>query len=270
MPKEFSPVVLENLQISWSGFRIRRIALNQHMPRVERLSEHLHRYCQVLLYLRGNGTQHLAELAVPVQRGSVLVIPPGRAHRFEKSRSVRPICLVIDFETVEPVTWRGESVLNSRDLALVERWLVELHDQHLKPDSFLIQTATLILQILARIQSAVEGTCPERHGGPVSSSVQKAVARHGFIGLTPGLVAKQLGRTLDHLNRQLQTESGLTVGDILSRARLERSSHLLRTTGQSVSEIASAVGIDDQNYFARWFRKQSGQTPTRWRAAMRS
>ena len=38
MPKEFSPILLENLQIRWSGFRVRRVALNQHMPRVERLS----------------------------------------------------------------------------------------------------------------------------------------------------------------------------------------------------------------------------------------
>ncbi|MDP4638636.1 MAG: AraC family ligand binding domain-containing protein, partial [Verrucomicrobiales bacterium] len=152
MPKEFSPILLENLQIRWSGFRVRRVALNQHMPRVERLSEHVHRYCQALLYLRGSGTQHLGEIAVPVQRGSILVIPPGRAHRFEKTRAVRPICLAIDFETVEALTWREESVLSSRDLASIERLLVDLHKRHLKPDDFSIQSAALILQILAQLQ----------------------------------------------------------------------------------------------------------------------
>lgn len=269
MSKEFQPILLENLQIRWSGFRIRRIALNQHMPRVERLSEHIHRYCQVLLYLRGSGTQHLGEVTVPVERGRVLVIPPGRAHRFEKTRAIRPICLAIDFETVESVIWREESVLSARDLALIERWLVELHERHLKPDDFSIHTAALILQILARLQSAVEGTGPGSESGPVSVAVQKAVGRHGLVGITPGLVAKHLGRTLDHLNRQLQTECGMTVGETLNRARLEHTGKLLRTTTRTISEIASSIGMDDQNYFARWFRRQTGQSPTRWREAMR-
>lgn len=56
MPKEFQPILLENLQIRWSGFRIRRIALNQHMPRVERLGEHVHRHSQILLYLHTGQT----------------------------------------------------------------------------------------------------------------------------------------------------------------------------------------------------------------------
>ncbi len=269
MPKEFSPILLENLQIRWSGFRIRRIALNRHMPRVERLSEHVHRYCQILLYLRGSGTQHLGEVAVPVERGSVLMIPPGRAHRFEKTRAVRPICLAIDFDTVEAVTWREESVVSSRDLALIERLLVELHESHLKPDDFSIQSAALILQILARIQSAVEDNEPGRAQGPVRVSVEKAIARHGLTGATPGLIATRLGRTLDHLNRQMQEECGMTVGAILNRARLEHGGKLLRTTTRTIGEIASAIGMDDQNYFARWFRQQTGQTPTRWREAMR-
>ena len=37
----------------------------------------------------------------------------------------------------------------------------------------------------------------------------------------------------------------------------------------SIGDIATLVGMDDQNYFTRWFRKQTGQTPSRWRAAMR-
>lgn len=269
MAKEFQPILLENLQIRWPGFRVRRIALNQHMPRVESLSEHIHRYAQVLLYLRGSGTQSLGEISIPVQRGSILVIPPGKAHRFVKSRAVRPICLAIDIETVEPITWREESVLNARDLALVERLLVALHERHLNPDDFSIQTAALILQIFSVIQRAVDGIDARQGGGPVFATVSRAVSRLGFIGLTPRLVAQNLGRSLDHLNRQLRTESGLTVGEILNRSRMDHCGHLLRTTNLDIGEIASMTGFDDQNYFTRWFRKQTGQTPSRWREAMR-
>jgi AraC family transcriptional regulator, transcriptional activator of pobA len=270
MGREFHPILLENLGIRWSGFRIRRVALNQHMPRVERFSEHVHRYHQVLVYLRGSGVQHLGPEAIPVQRGSVLVIPPGLTHRFEKSRSVRPICLAIDFETPHPVGWHRESVFGARDLAAIERWLVALHSQARLQDPFAIQTAILILRILGRIDLVVGGGRKEERGGPVTASLRKLLERRGIAGITAGQVAVELNRTLDHLNRQLQSETGLSVGRFLSQARLERCCEFLRMGDENIGEIASRVGFDDQNYFTRWFRKQTGQTPTHWRAAMKA
>ncbi len=267
--REFQPILLEDLRIRWPGFTIRRIALNQHMPRVERLGEHVHRFAQILLYLRGEGRQHLGTRSMPVGRGTVLVIPPGQAHRFEKTRPVRPICLAIDFDTVEPVTWENEAMLGSRDLALVERWLVALHEQHRGHDDFSIQSAALILRILARLEGAVNGNPEKSMEGPVASAVRSLATREGLAELTPGGVASILGRTLDHLNRQLRAEAGTTTGGLLNRLRLDEASRRLRESEQSIGEIAAAIGMDDQNYFARWFRRQTGQTPTRWRAAMR-
>jgi AraC family transcriptional regulator, transcriptional activator of pobA len=267
--KEFQPILLEDLKIRWPGFAIRRVALNQHMPRVEKLGEHVHRFSQILLYLRGTGVQHLGMRSLPVDRGSVLVIPPGQAHRFEKTRAVRPICLAIDFETVEPVTWTGHAVLGARDLALVERWLLSLHEQRGRRDDYSIQTAALILRLLSRLERAVNGSDERGSDGPVAASVRSVATRHGLAALTPGAVATSLGRTLDHLNRQLQAEGGTTVGGVLNRLRLDEATRLLRGSDRGIGEIAAAIGMDDQNYFTRWFRKQTGQTPTRWRAAMR-
>ncbi len=269
MHREFHPILLENLKIRWSGFAIRRVALNQHMPRVERLGEHVHRFAQMLVYLRGSGVQHLGGRSVPVGRGSVLVIPPGQAHRFEKSRPVRPICLAIDFETTEVIPWRESAVLGARDLALVERWLLSLNEQRRRTDAFSIQTAALILRLLACLEGAVSEADTRERGGPVAASVWAVVAQLGLPGLTPGEVAQALARSLDHLNRQLQVEMGTTVGGLLQRMRFEEAARALRETDRPIGEIAAGIGMDDQNYFARWFRQQTGQTPTHWRAAMR-
>ncbi|MCB1203354.1 MAG: helix-turn-helix domain-containing protein [Verrucomicrobiae bacterium] len=267
--REFQPILLENLRIRWPGFTIRRVALNQHMPRVERLGEHVHRFAQMLLYLRGEGRQHLGGQAMPVERGTVLVIPPGRPHRFEKTRPVRPICLVIDFESEKTLDWSGRAVMGARDLAAIERWLLALHEQQRSHDDFSIQTAALILRLLARLERAVNGNKNSVPEGPVAASVRSIVSRRGFNALTPGNVAADLGRTLDHLNRQLHAETGATTGGLLNQLRLDEATRLLQRSDGSVGDIAAAVGMDDQNYFSRWFRKQTGQTPTRWRAAMR-
>ncbi len=170
---------------------------------------------------------------------------------------------------VEPIPWRESAVLGARDLALVERWLLSLNEQRRRTDTFSIQTAALILRLLACLEGVVSETDMRESGGPVAASVRSVVTRLGLPGLTPGGVAKGLGRSLDHLNRQLQSELGMTVGGLLQRMRLEEASRALRETERPVGEIAAGIGMDDQNYFARWFRHHTGQTPTRWRAAMR-
>jgi len=266
--REFQPILLEDLRIRWPGFTIRRVALNQHMPRVERLGEHVHRFAQMLLYLRGEGQQHLGGRTLPVGRGTVLVIPPGQPHRFEKTRAVRPICLAIDFETAGPSGWQESATLPPGELARIEHQLVRLHEARRRPDPFSLQSAALVVPLLASLAGAVSGT-PPRGGGRVTSQVKSVATRHGFSGLSPGLVAASLGRSLDHLNRRLRAESGITLGGLLNELRLAEATRLLRGSDAEIGTVAEAVGMDDQNYFSRWFRRLTGQTPTRWRSAMR-
>jgi AraC family transcriptional regulator, transcriptional activator of pobA len=269
---EFRPVLLEDLEIRWPGFRIRRVALNQHMPRVERFGEHLHDWYQVLLYLRGSGIQHLGATAVPVARGSLLVISPGQSHRFEKLTGLRPVCLVMDFESDEPLRWQS-ATLTVRDLARVERWLVALHQLgpvRSVPGEQAIPVATLLLRLMNLLRSyATPQVRTAMRPGPVGKAVSGVIEAAGLNGdLRPSAIAIALGRTLDHLNRQLRAEAGMTVGEAIQRARRIRCEELLRKTDQSIGEVGAAIGFDDQNYFARWFRKQTGQSPRRWREVM--
>lgn len=271
MPKKLQAILLEDLRIRWPGFTIRRVALNQHMPRIEALGEHRHRHAQILLYLRGEGVQELGERAVPVRRGSAVFIPPSQVHRFAKARSVQPICLVIDFDTVEPPTWRESTVLATRDLAEIEGWLVSLHSLHrdkTRHDDFSIGAASLILRILATLRDAFQTDNTPRETGPVTHSVLRQIQQQGLATVTPGSIADALGRSLDHLNRTLRAESGQTLGERVNQARLEHCEKLLRDPHRGINEVARAAGMPDANYFARWFRRQTGQSPTRWRSAM--
>ena len=268
MAKEYQSILLEDLRIRWPGFVIRRVALNQHMPRVERLGEHLHRFSQLLVYLRGAGVQHLGGREVRVGRGTVLVVPAGVSHRFEKTRSLRPVCLVLDFEVESLPPWRPFATLGARDLALVERWLLALRELQGGREVSSVQVAAVILRLLARLEAALSVERPVSRG-PHAAAVEAAVRRMGWSEVRPGRVAGALGRSLDHLNRQLQAERGVTVGGFLQEMRLARAQELLRETDIGIGAVGDAIGMPDQNYFARWFRKKTGQSPTRWRVAMR-
>ncbi len=269
---EFRPVLFEDLEIRWPGFRIRRVALNQHMPRVERFGEHVHDWYQVLLYLRGSGIQHLGADSVSVARGSLLVIPPGQAHRFEKLTGLRPVCLVMDFESDHPLPWQSTS-LAVRDLARVERWLVALHQLgpvRSVPGEQAIPVASLLLRLMNLVRSyGTPGVATALRPGPIEKAICGVIQTKGLTrDLVPSAIATSLGRSLDHLNRQLRAEAGMSVGEAIQRARRIRCENLLRRSDWNIGAVGAAVGFDDQNYFARWFRKQTGQSPRRWREVM--
>ena len=274
MPRSFQPILLEDLRIRWPGFAIRRVALNQHMPKIESLGEHRHRHAQILLYLRGEGVQHLGPRSIPVRRGSVLFVPPSQVHRFEKSRSVRPICLVVDFTATTPPAWRDSTVLTSRDVADIEAWLVALHALRRGKaggrDDFSIAAASLILRVLTTLCDGLRQDPISDPSGPLTHSVLRQIQRQGLAIVTPGSIASALGRSLDHLNRTLRAESGRTLGEWINHVRLAESHRLLRDPRLPIADAGRAAGLPDANYFARWFRRQTGQSPTRWRAAMKS
>ena len=53
--------------------------------------------------------------------------------------------------------------------------------------------------------------------------------------------------------------------DWIEISRLNLAKSLLKQGSLQISEIAAAVGIDDQSYFTRFFKKNEGYTPSQYR-----
>lgn len=56
-----------------------------------------------------------------------------------------------------------------------------------------------------------------------------------------------------------------TPGEFLMAYRLEAAAHMLRSTAQSVTEIAYACGFNSPSYFTESFRREHGCTPRHFR-----
>ncbi|MBE7059285.1 MAG: helix-turn-helix domain-containing protein [Ruminococcaceae bacterium] len=55
------------------------------------------------------------------------------------------------------------------------------------------------------------------------------------------------------------------ISDYIRKMRLEKAKKLIEKTDESITDIASAVGINDTNYFIRIFKKHKGVSPLRYR-----
>lgn len=78
-------------------------------------------------------------------------------------------------------------------------------------------------------------------------------------------VAEHVYLSKSYFCRIIKEELGCTFTEYVNRLRVERSKILLSGTSMSIAEIACAVGFDDQSYFNRIFKKQTGVAPGSYR-----
>jgi len=257
---DFLSLIRNELGIRLGVWRIRRIALHRHIGRVDRIREHAHRHAQCLLYLRGRGVQAIAGREWPVARGALFHLAPGRRHGFLKERERPPVCLALDFESGGGTGWPERAMVSAEAMSRIE---ARLHRMGRGAGEFGIAAGTL--EIFEALAEALESR--GRGGGPFSERVTRWIAGHPLDEQSPGGIAEGVGVGLDRLNRLLKLESSPSVGRMLAAARLERAGELLRAGEWEVGRVGAEVGFLDPNYFARWFRRQTGQSPSQWRRA---
>lgn len=73
-----------------------------------------------------------------------------------------------------------------------------------------------------------------------------------------------------YLSAQFKKETGKTLTEYINQKRISSSLVLLTATDLPVQRIAEQVGIYDENYFSRLFRKIQGSTPMQYRNMMKS
>lgn len=80
--------------------------------------------------------------------------------------------------------------------------------------------------------------------------------------------AEELFITPNYLNRLVRAQTGHSAMDWIEISRLNLAKSLLRQGELQIAEIATTVGIDDQSYFTRFFKKNEGVTPSQYRESV--
>ncbi len=271
--RKYRPIIIEKIGISLPKMEILRLRLNEHLPETK-ASFHNHPHGQLLIYLRGSGEQTVNGKRYSARAGTVIYVRPDERHRFEKGRSRQPLCLVIDVNLLskkksQRVKTLGE--LPATDLNLIRSRVSQLFEmRRTGSEDRIVLVGAVILDILDPVLRSIEWLEAKVHKresrGSVSFRVEKIINDQiEDSSLSLSKVSSILGFQRDYLNRLLKKERGLTFSQIRSQLRLKKAQSLLMK-GQSVGDASLAVGINDQNYFARWFRAQTGMAPTKWSA----
>lgn len=76
----------------------------------------------------------------------------------------------------------------------------------------------------------------------------------------------EVGISRAHLHRKLKEITGVSAGDFIRNLRMQQAEKLIRKGEINITQVAYAVGFNNQSHFSTVFRKYYGMTPSDYAA----
>ncbi len=104
----------------------------------------------------------------------------------------------------------------------------------------------------------------------IAKALHYVESENGNTDMTVESVADHAGFSTDYFNRIFAAHTGFRVMEYVRFVRLRRASLKLRTTDESILDIALSCGYDSHESFSRAFKSQYGKTPSEYRETMKA
>jgi AraC-like DNA-binding protein/ligand-binding sensor protein len=125
-----------------------------------------------------------------------------------------------------------------------------------------------IAEILALITENMSGKIFSFHGVRHFSALRKA-ERYIWENYTRKISLKEIagasGLSAPYFSTIFKEEMGENLSNYLNRMRVEKAASMLLTSDLPISEVAAACGFEDQSWFSKIFRNNTGLTPGKYR-----
>lgn len=107
-------------------------------------------------------------------------------------------------------------------------------------------------------------------GNPTVAGIKRYLEENYSEEITLGSISERFFLSPNYLCDLFKAETGRSIMSYLRTARLNHAAELLRTSQDSVADIALRVGYSDISYFGRLFRNAYQMTPGVYRRAHRA
>ncbi|MBQ3222015.1 MAG: helix-turn-helix domain-containing protein [Clostridia bacterium] len=246
---------------------------------------HDHDYYELVYIEEGTSLHDLEGRTNLIMSGDLLIIAPGRQHRYIGQTDMRLYnCMFTeqtvhscgDFAPAELIShlFPSDSGFAQVHLELGERAQIKERllaiERALKDQGFGWKTAveaeiTLLLLDCSRIcgRYAQQGGELKQYVG-YAASAMRFIDRHFAEDISVADVAAHVGLSPDYLTRQFKQVTGVAPVTYLRRFRLARAMEYL-DDGRSVTDTAALVGFQSLAHFSREFKQELGMSPSQYR-----
>lgn len=249
-------------------FFIDRMRFDEYLDATETPEVNLP-FFSFLYLLKGEVLIDIAEKSYLCQSGQMLIIPrnvPFSVRHFKDCRGyeggfsikilkdVSHACL----HSLQPLFQTSSGDEADFTVALLNQMLRAFH----KKDCSLLASALDLL--ICRMEMPSD---PPRHA--MVNRFLESVFNRNLTIRKVSEYADEFNITPNYLNRLVRNHTGHSAIEWIEISRISQAKSLLREGNLPIAEVAAAVGINDNSYFTRFFKKTEGMTPTQYRERKR-
>lgn len=99
---------------------------------------------------------------------------------------------------------------------------------------------------------------------------KEIIKLHLYSNLSIEELARLCNMSLSSFQREFKKEFNDTPNNFINTKKLEKAKELLSIADLSISEIAYEIGFNDPLYFTRFFKNNTGDSPTKYRSKNKS
>lgn len=249
---------------------------------------HRHDFFEVLYLLKGSGYHVIDGNNYEIKPPCVFFMSPGQAHKLELSSDIEGFIFIftsdfyllnrsnqnslIEFPFFYTLHQDNPPLLleQETDIRFLESLFRQCIAETLHPGNYTIELLRSLLDSILTICAArypVNETSLNKGKGQLlvkrffhllEENHQKNLSLNDYAAL--------IGITPNHLTQTIKLLTGKTSSQLIKAKQLLEIKRLLVHTNLNVSEIANQLHFDDQSYFTKFFKRETGFTPLQYRA----
>jgi AraC family transcriptional activator of pobA len=272
-----------------SEFKQEDILISRFAPYLQQhhnlQSAHKHNFYHLVLFTEGTGTHAIDFKQFTVRPYQIYFMVPGQVHSWNFSGHVDGYVInfsalffqsfLLKAEYLEQFPffcgYINDAVIDLPDsmqpkvINLLEQLIEESeHDQRLGPD----MVRSLLLQLfiaIGRLGFKESASQASSYNYTLLKNFQQLLDQHYRHLHLPKDYASLLYITPNHLNGMCKEVLGIPAGEVIRNRIVLEAKRLLINLQLTIAEIAANLNFEDNSYFTKFFKKQTGFTPEQFR-----
>ncbi|MDP3180736.1 MAG: AraC family transcriptional regulator [Bacteroidota bacterium] len=249
---------------------------------------HRHDFFEVLYLMKGSGYHVIDANKYDIKPPCVFFMSPGQAHKLELSNDIEGFIFIftsdfyllnrsnqnslIEFPFFYTIHQDNPPLLleNESDIHFLESLFRQSIAEINRPGDYFLEMLRSILDLIlttcaARYQMN-ESLLNKGKGQILVKRFFHLVEENHQKNLSLSDYSRMIGVTPNHLTQTVKLLTGKTSSQIIKAKQLLEIKRLLVHTNLSVSEIANQLHFEDQSYFSKFFKRETGITPIQYRS----
>lgn len=273
-------VLINISRLPYTEFQIEILSVvKQYWDDIKDWTEFMHtpRYSSALLMVVSDTTVRYTDNSgdtFTADKGDIIYCPFEGKYRFDvispatKDRFGKVKTLCINFNMICPD--KKIITLSRKPIKLVNFKSMQLEKDFFDVSKYALKPMVRQYKLYKILKTVIDIYSSSSENVSLLRQAVKYTEEHYAENYKMSLLAEKFNLSESHFRKLFKEFTGLSPVEYRNQLRIEHSKELLTQSTASVSEVALAVGIEDQFYFSRIFKESEGISPLQYKKSFHS